>query len=109
MDRKREYLEVKDQCVASENRVDQLADIIEDERTKVAQFVIVTFLYLLQGEVITGMEKLQLGLQEDIVQFKLTITEANDHCRSLIIEESARLTKDIQTVNFFLINALGST
>jgi hypothetical protein len=41
------------------------------------------------------MEKLQLGLQEDIVQFKLSITEANDHCRSLIIEESARLSKEI--------------
>jgi hypothetical protein len=41
MDRKREYLEVKDQCIASENRVEQLADIIEDERKKVTQFVTV--------------------------------------------------------------------
>jgi hypothetical protein len=32
MDRKREYMEVKDQCIASENRVEQLGDIIEDER-----------------------------------------------------------------------------
>jgi hypothetical protein len=36
MDRKREYMEVKDQCIASENRVEQLGDIIEDERQKVA-------------------------------------------------------------------------
>jgi hypothetical protein len=43
MDRKREYLEVKDQCVAAENRVDQLSDILDDERTKISQFVIIPF------------------------------------------------------------------
>jgi hypothetical protein len=36
MDRKREYLEVKDQCIASENRVDQLAEILEEERSKIS-------------------------------------------------------------------------
>lgn len=35
MERRREYLEVKDQCIAAENRVEQLGDIIEDERQKV--------------------------------------------------------------------------
>ena len=56
------------------------------------------------------MEKLQLGLQEDIVQFKLTITEANDQCRSLIIEESARLSKELQTVtSIIILNNEGAT
>lgn len=50
MDRRREYLEVKDQCIAAENRVEQLADIIEDERSKVAQFVnICTFINSITG------------------------------------------------------------
>ena len=35
MDRKREYLEVKDQCVAAENRVEQLSEILEEERAKI--------------------------------------------------------------------------
>ncbi len=39
MDRKREYLEVKDKCVATQHRVDQLATIIEEEKQKVEAFV----------------------------------------------------------------------
>ena len=36
MDRKREYMEVKDQCVATQHRVDQLATIIEEEKQKLS-------------------------------------------------------------------------
>jgi hypothetical protein len=54
MDRKREYLEVKDQCVAAENRVEQLADILDDERQKVAQFVIFNHIQLFRGRLLLG-------------------------------------------------------
>ena len=101
LDRKKEYMEVKDQCVATVRHVNQLQQHMNEESKKVTKFVSSrphSLILSVQGENVESIEKLHMALSEDLTKFKIAITDAVKECRQLVIDESKLLSSDISKV-----------
>ena len=76
---------VMDRCDQTTKRVEQLAAIIQEDVNKIQKF----------GTNIDGIEKLTLSTSDSLNLFKMQITDANNECRKLIIEESKKVDHDL--------------
>jgi len=45
-----------------------------------------------------GVERMTMDISEDLSKFKLLITDANEQCRKLILDETQQLNKHFQEI-----------